>query len=209
MQCADVLLQFLEVATHTVLFCRQVYPVEVFEERRKYGAPVWISRHPALRDYVSRTVLSLRDWMSQGLIERFNIILKDDEGFVWERFVLQIASDGAGPTSQCPPELESALRAFLLKLRVCDAQLAPTPCTTFAIVVDSASEAVTETRDWLRAEAPDVPDYVDVDGGDSEDAPPMHRRVVPLKSSAPYAIPGLRLQLWVEQAEHPPAVPAP
>ena len=58
-------MEFLEVATYLVLFCRGVYPPQIFDERMKYGAPVRIPRHPALRDYVASVVLSLRPWLTE------------------------------------------------------------------------------------------------------------------------------------------------
>ena len=46
----------VEVAIHTILRVRQVYPVDLFVRRRKYDAPVYQSRHPALNEYISGAV---------------------------------------------------------------------------------------------------------------------------------------------------------
>lgn len=40
---ADVLSEFLEVAVHLILYVREVYPVGIFQKRKKYNVPVQVS----------------------------------------------------------------------------------------------------------------------------------------------------------------------
>lgn len=40
---ADVLCEFLEVAVHLILYVREVYPVGIFQKRKKYNVPVQVS----------------------------------------------------------------------------------------------------------------------------------------------------------------------
>lgn len=35
---------------------RQVYPADIFERRKKYGVPVWYSRHEGLNQYIATFV---------------------------------------------------------------------------------------------------------------------------------------------------------
>lgn len=42
---ADVLCEFLEVAVHLILYVREVYPVGIFQKRKKYNVPVQVSPH--------------------------------------------------------------------------------------------------------------------------------------------------------------------
>lgn len=46
----------VEVAIHTILYVRQIYPADLFIRRKKYGTPVYQSRHPALNEYISGAV---------------------------------------------------------------------------------------------------------------------------------------------------------
>ena len=39
---ADILSEFLEVAIHSVLYCRGVYPQGVFGRKKKYNVPVQV-----------------------------------------------------------------------------------------------------------------------------------------------------------------------
>lgn len=46
----------VEVAVHTILYVRHVYPPDLFVRRRKYDTPVYQSRHPALNAYIAGAV---------------------------------------------------------------------------------------------------------------------------------------------------------
>lgn len=46
---ADVLCEFLEVAVHLILYVREVYPVGIFQKRKKYNVPVQVSPHNQAR----------------------------------------------------------------------------------------------------------------------------------------------------------------
>ena len=40
---ADILLEFLEVAFHSILYVRELYPAAVFHTTKKYNVPVQVS----------------------------------------------------------------------------------------------------------------------------------------------------------------------
>lgn len=51
----------VEVAVHTILYVRHVYPADLFVRRRKYDTPVYQSRHPALNEYIAGAVKAVTD----------------------------------------------------------------------------------------------------------------------------------------------------
>jgi hypothetical protein len=51
----------VEVCIHNILYVRQVYPVELFVKRKKYGTPVFQSRHPDLNEYIAGAVLAVKE----------------------------------------------------------------------------------------------------------------------------------------------------
>jgi hypothetical protein len=53
---SDLTIELVEVAIHTILYVRQIYPAELFVRRKKYDTPVFQSRHPALNEYISGAV---------------------------------------------------------------------------------------------------------------------------------------------------------
>jgi hypothetical protein len=46
---------------HTILCVREVYPSEAFVRRKKFGTPVFQSRHPGLNAYVAGAVKAVRE----------------------------------------------------------------------------------------------------------------------------------------------------
>jgi hypothetical protein len=51
----------VEVAIHTILYVRQVYPADLFVRRKKYETPVYQSRHPGLNEYIAGAVKAISD----------------------------------------------------------------------------------------------------------------------------------------------------
>ena len=68
--CRPVLTQppIVEVATHTILYVRHVYPAELFIRRKKYDTPVFQSRHPSLNEYIAGAVKAVADELSVASI---------------------------------------------------------------------------------------------------------------------------------------------
>ena len=51
----------VEVAIHTILYVRQVYPADLFVRRKKYETPVYQSRHPGLNEYIAGAMKAIND----------------------------------------------------------------------------------------------------------------------------------------------------
>lgn len=51
----------VEVAIHTILYVRQVYPADLFVRRKKYETPVYQSRHPGLNEYIAGAIKAIGD----------------------------------------------------------------------------------------------------------------------------------------------------
>ena len=97
----------VEVAIHTILYVRQVYPAEIFVRRRKYDTPVFQSRHPALNEYIAGAVKAISDELSlvwkpfmlpfhsqlkhiQGNVDKVVVVVKDAEERPLERFIFAV-----------------------------------------------------------------------------------------------------------------------
>lgn len=55
----SIYIEFLEVLTHQVLFCRDVYPSSIYLKFVKYGIPVKMASHPQVKDYIKETLESV------------------------------------------------------------------------------------------------------------------------------------------------------
>ncbi|XP_070175341.1 mitotic spindle assembly checkpoint protein MAD2B-like [Littorina saxatilis] len=163
---ADILSEFLEVAIHSVLYCRGVYPQGVFGRKKKYNVPVQVCLHPDVSQYVSSVSRSVRCLLVQGAVSRVDVVLTSPDTHPLERFVFDIGTTAAEIGSSVRDDeyllhLEQSLRALLLKLNVSDSLLHPLPpdCswTIHVHTKESAAAALGEqltTRDfpWVEAE---------------------------------------------------------
>ncbi|KAJ3524906.1 hypothetical protein NMY22_g10801 [Coprinellus aureogranulatus] len=126
--------EFIEIAIHTILYVRQIYPPDLFIRRKKYDTPVFQSRHPALNEYIAGAVKALEDEMTQGAVEKVVVVIKNKEHVPMERFIFSIENmvevpsfnkgaklriDGAMTASS----LTQYFRSFLIKLSMVECQL--------------------------------------------------------------------------------------
>ncbi|CAE6432863.1 unnamed protein product [Rhizoctonia solani] len=80
----------LEVAIHTILFIRGVYPPDLFIRRRKWDAPVYQSRHPALNEYIAGAVGAVRDELLLGKVDKLVLVIKNGQDVALERFIFSL-----------------------------------------------------------------------------------------------------------------------
>ena len=63
----------VEVAIHTILYIRQIYPADLFVRRKKYETPVYQSRHPGLNEYIAGAVKAISDELV--LVSTYTLLL--------------------------------------------------------------------------------------------------------------------------------------
>ncbi|TKY87145.1 hypothetical protein EX895_003822 [Sporisorium graminicola] len=75
-QLVSGLIDFLEVAFHTILCMRSVYPYDVFARRKKYSHPCYQSRHPGLNEYISRVLTALRSEIEKSTVSKVILVIR-------------------------------------------------------------------------------------------------------------------------------------
>ena len=76
---------------HTILCIRQVYPPTTFTRRRAHGVPVYQSRHPQVREYVSEVTSLIGKEMDKGNVRRVTVVIKTvDTGLPLERYIIDL-----------------------------------------------------------------------------------------------------------------------
>lgn len=75
-QLVSGIIDFLEVAFHTVLCMRSVYPYDVFARRKKYNHPCYQSRHPGLNEYISRVLTALRSEIEKSTVSKVILVIR-------------------------------------------------------------------------------------------------------------------------------------
>ncbi|WVO18586.1 hypothetical protein L204_106305 [Cryptococcus depauperatus] len=171
-EIGDAISSFLEIALHTILCIRQVYPPETFARRRAHGVPVYQSRHPDVRAYVAGVVASLGREIQEGRLRRMTVVVKDVQtGQPLERMIFDVGYisglDGrkdvglvGAPNAD---ELGLMLRGFLIRLSALDGQLQDNKeeCT-FAVIVETtdgrqpSANETGEVSPWVPALASDT-----------------------------------------------------
>uniref|UniRef100_A0AAX7VA30 Mitotic spindle assembly checkpoint protein MAD2B n=1 Tax=Astatotilapia calliptera TaxID=8154 RepID=A0AAX7VA30_ASTCA len=126
---ADILCEFLEVAIHLILYVREVYPSGIFQKRKKYNVPVQMSCHPELNQYIQDTLHCIKPLIEKNDAEKVVVVIMDKEHHPVERFVFEISQPPLLSISSDTllSHVEQLLRAFILKISVCDAVLNSNP----------------------------------------------------------------------------------
>ncbi|CDS00014.1 related to mitotic spindle assembly checkpoint protein mad2b [Sporisorium scitamineum] len=75
-QLVSGIIDFLEVAFHTILCMRSVYPYDVFARRKKYSHPCYQSRHPGLNEYISRVLAALRSEIERSTVSKVILVIR-------------------------------------------------------------------------------------------------------------------------------------
>ncbi|KAL5639343.1 hypothetical protein ACGC1H_006751 [Rhizoctonia solani] len=173
-QTVREIVEFLEVAIHTILFIRGVYPPDLFIRRRKWDAPVYQSRHPALNEYIAGAVGAVRDELLLGKVDKLVLVIKNGQDVALERFIFSlqtVVQPGPSEMSRWNKDmvvqnslpflaLPQHFRSFLVKLSLVEAQLGDLPPDedmSFGIFLelqDGASPSASKGTDpppWIAA----------------------------------------------------------
>ncbi|KAL9716498.1 hypothetical protein Ac2012v2_000946 [Leucoagaricus gongylophorus] len=163
--------EFIEVAIHTILYVRQVYPADLFVRRKKYETPVYQSRHPTLNEYISGAVKAVRDELELGNVQRIIVVIQDEKNVALERFIfsvehmIQVESfnkDTSVEHAMTPGGLVQYFRSFLIKINMIESvlgQLELGDDISFAVIIELKNgtvPTVSHTKDpppWIPAES--------------------------------------------------------
>jgi len=63
---ADLVVEFLDTATHQILYQRGIYPQRVFTRCSKFGVPVLRSEHPRVNQFIGDHLRSVHEMMESG-----------------------------------------------------------------------------------------------------------------------------------------------
>ncbi|KAI0801105.1 DNA-binding protein [Fomes fomentarius] len=160
--------EFIEVAVHTILYVRQVYPAELFVRRRKYDTPVFQSRHPALNEYIAGAVRAIADELAEGNVDKVVVVIKAPDEKPLERFIFALRNTLEVESYNKDTSVEGAItvaslnqyfRSFLVKLSMIEAQLGQIHLDDLSFVIlielqDDKAPTASEGKDpppWIPA----------------------------------------------------------
>lgn len=127
----EAYLEFIEVAIHQLLYCRKIYPLQIFESRRKYHMTVSQCRHPDINKYIKKVLYEASNLLRNGLIKRICMLIRSSEGEKIE--ILSIECNFKFLQQNIPwtddhyESLEDEFRSTLLSLCLSDDKLKNLP----------------------------------------------------------------------------------
>ncbi|XP_063984556.1 mitotic spindle assembly checkpoint protein MAD2B isoform X2 [Diachasmimorpha longicaudata] len=127
----DILLEYLEVAFHGILYHRKIYPAEIFSRKKIYGVGIWVSDHPEVNEYLKNILEAIREALTADItsIKRLNFVLVDSEDILMEKYVFDLVKIQIDTPEIDPYFLrtEESLRTVCLKLSMMESYLKPLP----------------------------------------------------------------------------------
>ncbi|KAK3707476.1 hypothetical protein LTR37_012118 [Vermiconidia calcicola] len=166
---------FLTVATHTILYERNIYPQTSFLSARKYNFPVRQNRHPKVCEWINDAVAAVETELLKGTVERVAVVVytmnnKPTERFMFDvsRFPVVSASELDTPLERTIPngekvpvlpqvDMEEQFRATMSKLAGCSSTLKLLPKgSTFTLAIElkgSGTAPIGHPQPWMPVQA--------------------------------------------------------
>ncbi|XP_017884995.1 mitotic spindle assembly checkpoint protein MAD2B [Ceratina calcarata] len=142
---SDILIEFLEVAFNHVLFFRNLYPKEIFRQKKIYSTTVFISEHPELNEYIKNVLCTIRELVKEdkNSVRSINLVFYNKRKQPVEKFVFDLAKlQNSAEKDPYYLRTEEALRTVCLKLSMCEAYLKPLPeDSSFSIEIQTYETA--------------------------------------------------------------------
>eukprot|EP00079_Xenopus_tropicalis_P037055 XP_017950826.1 PREDICTED: mitotic spindle assembly checkpoint protein MAD2B isoform X3 [Xenopus tropicalis] len=176
---------------HGMQLCMHRTFIEMSEKEK--NAKPSMSCHPELNRYIQDTLHCVKPLIEKNDVEKVVVVILDKEHHPVERFVFEIAQPPLLSISSDSllSHVEQLLRAFILKISVCDAVLDNNPpgCT-FTLLVHTR-EAATRNMEKIQV-IKDFPWIL----ADEQDVHMQEPRLIPLKTMTSDI---LKMQLYVEE----------
>ena len=112
-----------------------MYPAEIFSDRRCFGVPVSMARHPEVETYIKKTLKAVEPLLASGSVEAVVIAVTDGtHGEPVEKFVFRVDPAGSPPSdavggphdvADAVESTEYSLRALLARLALLETKLPP------------------------------------------------------------------------------------
>jgi mitotic spindle assembly checkpoint protein MAD2B len=179
----DVMLEFLEVAIHQVLFVRRVYPPGFFDKRQKYGIIVQMCNQKLLNDYIKNVLDGIGVLLRKDAVQKVELLILEQKKPV-ESFVFAVSKQNNSIIMEKGVELEKLkqhLKGSFLRIALSASMIGEPSSSedmTFELKVHALSNAVSELEGtanfnvfpWMSADTP------------QSNPPTTQPQIVPLKS---------------------------
>jgi len=90
----ELVSEFFYYGVNSVLYQRGIYPPEEFEQTKKYGIPLLVSKEKGVKIFIDNVLSQSNEWMMRNEIQRLVIVIMDVKSEeVKERWTFDIETD--------------------------------------------------------------------------------------------------------------------
>ncbi|KAK7861952.1 hypothetical protein R5R35_006321 [Gryllus longicercus] len=86
----DILLEFLEIAIHTVVYSRRLYPDTIFVKKKLYGTPVYCSIHPEVNSYITESLKGIQELIKKNEVKKVCVVFCDKNTLPIDKIVFDV-----------------------------------------------------------------------------------------------------------------------
>ncbi|KAA8901437.1 DNA-binding protein [Sphaerosporella brunnea] len=170
----ETFVEHVEVAIHTILYHREIYPRELFMATRMYNTAVKMCRVPRVARYVRDVVEQVGQQLQEGNVKVVSIVILSENRHPLERFSFNVSSFpqvekdrahalllhnnvGEGElVGTSLAELYEQFRALIMQISACSGKLGNLPenCTwtTSLELIEGSDAPKDHTRNWVVSE---------------------------------------------------------
>lgn len=184
----DIVVEFLAVAFHSILYFGSVYPKSVFETRKKYNVVAYRCIHPEINEYIDLCLKSVRECLKNGHLGRVVFAITNVEYEPVLKFVFDVHKNERydDTTDAYLIQVEQNLRAFCLHLSTNDRFRSLPEDTSFTIHIhtnESTAVAIATNSELEEFPLVEVSKSMEMDN------------IIPLRS---FPIRSFRLESYIE-----------
>ncbi len=128
----------------------------MFDRRRKYNMPVFMSRHPDLNTYIVKVLQNAKPLFDRGLVRSVVVPILGPQQLVQEIHEFHFSNYVAGPAINLQ-QLEQAFKLCITRLGCADSHLPRLPshsdasggCTFKIVVIAELEDRVVDQQQWV------------------------------------------------------------
>lgn len=158
---SDVLIEFLEIAIHDILYYRNIYPENIFTLKKKYNIPIYVSKHPKVNEYITECLKTAKELLEGNVVKQIALVVLTDKDLPVEKYVFEIQQSNTDYQDKYFVKTEEVFRQYLLKVAVAEISLKKLPenCT-FEIQITTNEQSSVKLNEnvghvhfpWIEAE---------------------------------------------------------
>jgi mitotic spindle assembly checkpoint protein MAD2B len=155
--------EFFIVATHLILYLREVYPEAAFERVRHYGIQTYQCRHPKVLAWIENMVSTAMERIQDGVVRKISVVIVSSGNVTLERFAFDVSrfavstahSDDATATGISYGQVADEFRACLSTLVAQAGTFGSLPeNSTFTILMETRNKPHLEfDSPWIVADS--------------------------------------------------------